>query len=103
MHTYKIKKQLLELMASDPAKDDKYDSDTEKQIVRTAIIAELDAINLYEQMANKSRNKKVKKVLLDVAREEKVHIGEFEALIEILDKEHEAAEDEGKEEVEQED
>ncbi len=94
-------KNLLELLASNPAKDTKYDLDTEKQMVRTAIIAEMDAINLYEQLANKSKNKKVKETFFEVAREEKVHVGEFEALIEMLDKEHEPAEEEGKKEVEE--
>ncbi len=93
-------KNLLELLASNPAKDVIYNVDTEKQMVRTAIIAEMDAINLYEQLSNKSKNKKVKKTFLEIAREEKVHVGEFEALIEMLDKEHEPAEEEGKKEVE---
>ena len=92
-------KNLLELLASNPAKDVIYNVDTEKQMVRTAIIAEMDAINLYEQLSNKSKNKKVKKTFLEIAREEKVHVGEFEALIEMLDKEHEPAEEEGKKEV----
>ncbi len=41
------------------------------------IIAELDAINLYEQMANMTENEKIKKILLDIAKEEKTHVGEI--------------------------
>lgn len=43
----------------------------EMEILRAAIIAELDAINLYEQFAAATENKELKNVLLEVAREEK--------------------------------
>ncbi len=55
--------------------------DVDKEILRTGIIAELDAINLYEQMAALTENKDIKRVLLDIAREEKTHVGEFHALL----------------------
>lgn len=45
----------------------------EKEILRTAIIAELDAVNLYEQMAAMTRDREIKAVLLDIAKEEKTH------------------------------
>jgi len=51
--------------------------DLDKEILRAGIIAELDAINLYEQMAALTENKNIRKILLDVAREEKTHVGEF--------------------------
>lgn len=41
------------------------------EIMRTAIVAELDAISLYEQLAAQTDNLDIKKVLSDVAREEK--------------------------------
>lgn len=69
------------------------------EMLRTAIIAELDAANLYEQMAEQASTDAVRRVLLDIAREEKVHIGEFETLLEDLDTDHEEAEEEGEEEV----
>lgn len=53
----------------------------DKEILRAAIIAELDAINLYEQMAGITQNRNIKKLLLDVAREEKTHVGEFQVLL----------------------
>ena len=55
--------------------------DKDKEILRAAIIAELDAINLYEQMAAIAEDHLIKTVLLDIAREEKTHIGEFQALL----------------------
>jgi bacterioferritin len=71
-----------------------------KQIIELAQ-KEGDAINLYEQMANMTRNKNIRKLLLDVAREEKTHVGEFQALLLIEDKEQGKELEEGKEEVEE--
>ncbi len=70
-----------------------------KEILRSAIIAELDAINLYEQMAEMTPNGKIRKVLLDVAKEEKTHVGEFQTLLLIEDKEQVHELEEGKKEV----
>lgn len=74
--------------------------DVDKQILRLGMIAELDAVNLYEQMEAMAKNKIVKKVLLDIAREEKTHIGEFQTLLLNLDKEQVRELKEGKKEVE---
>ena len=38
----------------------------DKEILRAAIIAELDAINLYEQMSGTTQNDNIRKLLLDV-------------------------------------
>lgn len=57
------------------------EEDLDKEILRAGIIAELDAINLYEQMAALAKNENVKSVLMDVAKEEKTHIGEFQELL----------------------
>lgn len=73
--------------------------DLDKEILRSAIIAELDAINLYEQMADMTRNRNIRKVLLDIAREEKTHVGEFQTLLLIEDKEQVQELEEGKKEV----
>ncbi|MDH7555806.1 MAG: ferritin family protein [Candidatus Methanosuratincola sp.] len=73
--------------------------DLEKEIIRVGIIAELDAINLYEQLAAMTDNSLLKKVFLDIAKEEKVHVGEFQELLMILDQEHSPSLEEGKEEV----
>ncbi len=74
----------------------------DKEILRAAVIAELDAINLYEQMASMTTNDKMKKILLDVAKEEKTHVGEFQALLLKEDEEQLEELAAGKEEVEEE-
>lgn len=76
------------------------DNKTDDELLRMAIVAEQDAIVLYQLMARRVKNKKVKEVLLDVAREEKVHIGEFKGLLELLDKGEIPSEKEGKREIE---
>lgn len=73
----------------------------DNEILRAAIIAELDAINLYEQMAALAENKNIKTILLDVAKEEKTHVGEFQALLLKNDLQQEKELTEGKKEVEE--
>lgn len=68
-------------------------------ILRQAIIAELDAVSLYNQMARSTSNSKLKKVLLSVAREEKIHVGEFRKLLNSVDKDNDKAEQEGMDEA----
>ena len=75
--------------------------DLDKEILRAGIIAELDAISLYEQLAANTQNENIKKVLLDIAKEEKTHVGEFETLLLKEDKEQEKELEEGKKEVEE--
>lgn len=75
--------------------------DLDKEILRVGIIAELDAINLYEQMAALTQNENIKKILLDIAKEEKTHVGEFQTLLLKEDKEQEKELEEGKKEVEE--
>lgn len=77
------------------------DPEKDYQILRLAIIAEMDAVNLYESMAKLTSNENIKKVMLDVAQEEKVHFGEFETLLAELDEEHEPAVEEAEEEIEE--
>ncbi len=74
----------------------------DKEILRTGIIAELDAINLYEQLAAKTENPDIKKVILDIAKEEKTHVGEFQTLLLRLDKQQVEELETGKKEVEKE-
>lgn len=67
--------------------------------IRIAIIAELDAVNLYLQIARAVDDEKIKKVFEDVAKEEKTHVGEFLALLKNLDREQESEILKGAEEV----
>lgn len=75
--------------------------DLDKEILRVGMIAELDAVSLYEQLAAYTQNENIKKVLLNIAKEEKTHIGEFETLLLKEDKEQEKELEEGKKEVEE--
>ncbi len=76
--------------------------DIDKEILRAAIIAELDAVNLYEQFASLTEDEDMKKILLDVAKEEKTHVGEFQAMLLRRDEEQVAELEEGKKEVKEE-
>ena len=71
----------------------------DKEILRAAMIAELDAINLYEQMAEMTQNKNIRKLLMDVAREEKTHVGEFQTLLLRKDPQQKSELEEAKKEV----
>lgn len=75
------------------------EEDLDKEIMRIGIMAELDAINLYEQMANLTKNEELKKILLDIAKEEKTHVGEFLALLLRYDEEQKEELKRGEEEV----
>jgi len=74
----------------------------DKEILRAGIIAELDAVNLYEQMAAMAEDGNIKKMLLDIAKEEKTHVGEFQALLLNRDEEQVKELEAGKEEVKKE-
>lgn len=76
-------------------------SDIDKEILRVAIIAELDAINLYEQLAALTANKNIKTIFLDIAKEEKTHVGEFQTLLLKIDEEQARELEEGRKEVEE--
>lgn len=78
------------------------ENDIDKEILRAGIIAELDAINLYEQMASLARNEDIRKILLDIAKEEKTHVGEFQALLLRFDPQQKEELKTGAEEVEEE-
>jgi len=74
---------------------------TDREILRLAIIAELDAVSLYEQLAEATDNESLREVLLDVAREEKTHVGEFQTMLLREDEEQVEELKKGKEEVEE--
>jgi len=75
--------------------------DLDKEILRVGIIAELDAINLYEQLAAMTENENMRNVLLDIAKEEKTHMGEFQELLLREDVEQAKELEEGKKEVDE--
>ena len=73
----------------------------DQELLRVAIMAELDAINLYEQMADMTDNEDLKAVLTDVAQEEKTHVGEFQTMLLRMDEEQVKELAKGKNEVEE--
>ena len=87
--------KLRELLAKSPTTES---SDAES--LRLAIVAEYDAISLYEQLSQKVNSEKIKSVLLDIAKEEKTHVGELQALLLKVDSEQASELKNGAEEVE---
>jgi hypothetical protein len=85
--------QDVEKIAKGPSRD--------AQLLRLGVIAEQDAANLYEAMAVLADDQTVKDTLLDITYEEKVHAGEFSALLQKLDPEFSPSEDEGEDEVDE--
>lgn len=71
------------------------------EAIRIALIGELDAVSLYEQLAAYIDDPLIKKVMLDIAKEEKTHIGELQTLLLAYDKEQSKEMDEGRKEVAQ--
>ncbi len=85
-----------------PIKLDKVSQENiDREILRAGMIAELDAVSFYEQMAAMTENDNIKKVLLDIAKEEKTHIAEFEAMLLKIDEEQVKENEEGRKEVEE--
>jgi rubrerythrin len=66
---------------------DKLSSSDVVDAIRLAIVAELDAISFYLQIARRVDDEAVRKVFKDIAREEETHVGEFLALLKRLDPE----------------
>jgi rubrerythrin len=73
--------------------------EVDREILRAGMIAELDAINFYEQMAALTQSPDLKKILLDIAKEEKTHMGEFQTLLLRKDREQKEELKEGEKEV----
>jgi rubrerythrin len=80
-------------------KDVKMGNDRDKQLIRLAMCAEFDAANLYETMAEMTLDADIKDVLLDIAKEEKVHAGELRYLLKMIDDEEDSSEEQGENEV----
>jgi hypothetical protein len=68
--------------------------------LRLSISAEQDAVHLYELLADSSNDQRVKKLMNDIANEEKVHIGEFQRMLKEIDKDNAGLIAEGEEEAE---
>jgi rubrerythrin len=57
-------------------------------------------VSLYIQLAVSAQDEDIRKVFLDVDKEEKEHVGDFESLLLALDVEQKDELEEGKKEVE---
>ena len=69
--------------------------------IRFSISAEYEAIQLYNQLAESTNNELAKKVLNDIANEEKEHAGEFLKLLREIAPEEFEFYKHGEEEVEE--
>ena len=69
--------------------------------LRLSLSAEEEAVHIYEAIAEACDNELARAVLADVAREERVHKGEFQKLIELLSAEEISTMKEGAAEVEE--
>lgn len=69
--------------------------------IRLNIAAEHEAIHLYMAHAEAADHPLAREVLIDIANEERVHIGEFERLLEILTGDEAKWVTEGREEVDE--
>jgi rubrerythrin len=77
---------------------------THEELIRTihySIAAEYEAIQLYMQLAESTDNEKAKVVLVDVANEEREHVGEFLKLLKELAPDEEKYYQQGADEVEE--
>ena len=67
--------------------------------IRMTLSAEEEAVHLYEAIADATDDPLAKEVLQDIANEERVHVGEFQRLLNILLPDEEKFLAEGAEEV----
>ncbi|MFA5933218.1 MAG: ferritin family protein [Microgenomates group bacterium] len=83
------------------AKDGKLTKQELIRAIRFNISAEYDAIKTYTQLAEAADSKFVSDVLMDIANEEKVHVGEFMKVLEHLDAGEKEYYEKGAKEVEE--
>jgi rubrerythrin len=77
---------------------------SDKELIRTirlALAAEEDAVHLYDLIEDSTENKIVKDIVKDIRDEEKVHVGELQKILAMLDKNEEGFLEEGAKEVEE--
>ncbi len=63
--------------------------------IRFSVAAEYESIQLYEELAESIDNEEAKRLLLEIAEDEKVHAGNFLYLIKLLSPEEESSYKEG--------
>jgi len=75
------------------------DTSPDERNIRELLADEQNAVRKYEEFAVSSDNEQVKRVLLDIAEEEKVHAGELRELLSILGLGSTETDEKGKQEV----
>lgn len=83
----------------DVPRDRKFTAEELMEALRSSVIAELDAVNMYLQFARACGDERVRRVFEDIAKEEKTHVGEFLALLKSLDAEQASQLEAGEREV----
>jgi hypothetical protein len=53
--------------------------DLDKEILKAAVLAELETINMYEQLAEMTRSRELRTTILDVIRNKRMQTGELQA------------------------
>lgn len=81
--------------------DRKLTKDELVRVIRFNIAAEYEAVQLYMQAHDSTDDELARKVLLDVANEEKEHVGEFMRLLKHLAPDEEGFYKDGEAEVEE--
>ena len=79
---------------------DANNAETDADFLRLSIVAELDAVSLYERFARKTNNKKIELMFLSLAKEEEVHVGELKKLLSEIDSDLNDNISDGEDEVE---
>lgn len=77
-----------------------YSPTEDRLAIIQSIIAEWDAIHLYQAAAEATQNSTVKELMLHLVEEELKHVGELEQILSSLDETTEEVIDEGKKEFE---
>jgi rubrerythrin len=78
-----------------------WDND-DMDFVRRAVAAEADAVNLYENQAEKTESDFVRRILLHIAKEEKQHLSELYMILRKMDPEQMNMENEAVDDLEKE-
>jgi rubrerythrin len=77
------------------------DDSDDNELLRQALIAEADAVNLYVQLARRADKETTRRLLIDLADEERVHIGEIQRVLGTVDSDQKKANSEADSEVEE--
>jgi rubrerythrin len=96
-------KQAMEFTSISPviAPTEPMDDRELARAIRLSIAAEEDAASTYKLIADSCSNKDIKKIIENISAEEVVHIGEFQKLLSMVDKDEDKLIEEGKKEVEE--